>query len=500
MVRKKNFLKPTLVWWIAAAVILGIYTQPIAARGGVIRTAISAEPDNLDPWLSAAADTQAVMYNVFEGLIRFNEKGELLPGLAESYKISPDGLTYTFKLRKNVKFHNGSKLRAADVKYSLEKLSGLSGAKALSSKFSRLARIQTPADDTVILTLKERDAAFLSACITPILPKGYHGQSKKPVGTGPFKFVSYSPGQSIVIEKNRNYYDRRKMAKVDRVEFRIMTDPGAILMALKAGDLDMAGIDGQNVAALKSDFTVLKAPQNMVQLLALNNARKPFNNLKVRQAINYAIDKEAIITAVANGFGTKLSTNMSPIMKFYYQDGLDIYKTNIPKAKRLLQEAGYPAGFTTTLTVPSNYQFHVDTAQVIAAQLLKVGIKMKIKPIEWGQWLDQVYTKANYDCTIICLTGKLDPNEVLGRYESSFPKNFFRFSDHRYDQLIKLGTKEVNEAKRAKIYRECQKILTRQAAAVYIMDPNLVVILKKNLKGFKFYPVRFLDMSSMYYE
>lgn len=468
-------------------------------QGGIIRIAIGSEPDSLDPWLSAASDTQAIMDNVFEGLLGFNEEGQLIPALAEKYEISSDGLKYTFTLRKGVKFHNGSPMTAADVKYSYDKFAGQGGEKATAAKFSKLLKIEIPDESTIIFTLKGKDSSFLAACVTPVLPRNYSDQGNHPVGTGPFKFVEYVPGQKVVLEKNNDYYDPKRTATVDKVEFRIMTDASAVLMALKAGELDMAEIRAEDAPVLKNDFTILEAPQNMVQLLALNNTRKPFDNLKVRQALNYAIDKDAIINAVAGGYGTKLASNMSPIMSEYFQDGLDMYPTDIAKAKQLLKEAGYENGFSTTVTVPANYKFHVDTAQVIADQLAKIGVKLTIKQVEWGQWLEQVWNNADYDSTIIGLTGKLDPHEVLVRYDSSYPRNFYHFSNVRYDSLINEASTETNEATRVNLYKECQKILAEQAVAVYIMDPSLIVACKKNLKGFKFYPVRFFDISSMYY-
>lgn len=474
-------------------------TAGIKIQGGIVRTTVSSEPDNLDPYISAATDTQSIMLNVFEGLMGFTEKGQIVTQLAEKESTSSDGLTYTFNLRKGVKFHNGSKFSAEDVKYSYDKLAGLSGSKALSSKYTGISKVEVKDANTVAITLKQPDVSFLSKCTIAIVPKDYTNQSQKPVGTGPFKFSQYIPGQKVVLEKNNDYYDSKRKATIDKVEFRIMTDPNAIVMALKSGDLDEASIQAKDVEGLKADFNIMQTPQNMVQLFALNNSVKPFNNLKVRQAINYAIDKDQIIKTVAQGYGTKLSSNMSPIMNVYFQDGLDKYKTNIAKAKQLLKEAGYENGFSTTVTVPSNYKFHVDTAQVIADQLSKIGIKLEIKQIEWGQWLDQVYTKANYDSTIIGFTGKLDPNDVLIRYASKYPKNFVKFNNAEYDQLINKATNEASQAQRVKMYKECQKILVDQAASVFIMDPSAITASKKNLKGFKNYPVQFWDMSGVYY-
>ncbi|MNQ99239.1 Heme-binding protein A precursor [compost metagenome] len=186
-------------------------------------------------------------------------------------------------------------------------------------------------------------------------------------------------------------------------------------------------------------------------------------------------------------------------MSKYYEDGLqDTYKTNLDKAKSLLAEAGYKDGFSTTLTVPSNYKFHVDTAQVIVQQLAKVGIKVKIVPVEWAVWLSQVYQGRDYDMTIIGLDGKLDPNDILNKYVSDSKNNFFNFSDPAYDKVLKEGLKEIDPEKRVALYKEAQKILTNDAAAVYIMDPNLNVALKKNIEGYKQYPLYVQDISTLY--
>lgn len=469
--------------------------------GGTVRVAMSTEPDNLDPYLSAATDTNSMMDNVFDGLFEAGEDSDLVPAIASSYQVSEDGLTYTFILKQGIKFHNGADLTSKDVYYSYAKLSGLNGQEPLSSKFSGIESIDTPDDYSVVIKLKEKNAAFLAANIIAIVPKDYEQQSEKPIGAGPYKFVEYKPGQELVLEKNENFYNKDHTPVIDKVEFKIMPDANAAVLALQSGDIDMIpGISSQGVLQLGDGYTVISGPQNMVQLMALNNSVKPLNDVKVRQAINYAIDKDAIIQTVAEGNGTKLGSNMSPAMKMYYQEGLeDYYKTNVDKAKELLNEAGYPNGFDLTITVPSNYQFHVDTAQVIADQLKKAGINATIKQIEWSSWLEDVYNNAKYEATIVGLTGKLDPQEVLGRYETTYAKNFFKFSNADFDKLISEGKIEINEAKRADLYKQAQTLLTEQAAAVFIMDPNRTVAMKGNLKGFKMYPVQKYDFAEMYY-
>ena len=295
--------------------------------------------------------------------------------------------------------------------------------------------------------------------------------------------------------------DESRMPQIDRAEIYIMTDTAAVVSALQSSQLDVASIDADDAQVLESQFDIYNSPQNMVQIFALNNAVAPFDNLQVRQAINYCVDKDQIIQSVFGGYATKLYTNFSPVMELYYNDQLEgSYDTDVTKAKELLEEAGYGDGFSFTVKVPANYQAHIDTAQIIAQQLQQIGITMNIEPVEWASWLEDVYANANYEATIIGLTGKLDPNAVLGRFESSYARNFYHFSNEEYDKLIQDSVTEMDEQTRIDNYKRCQEILVEQAVGVYICDPNLVVACRKDLKGYTFYPVGFLDFSKLYYE
>ena len=467
----------------------------------VVRMNIGSEPDSLDPWMSAATDTEAIFLNVFEGLVGFDEKGATVPRLAKSWDISDDNLTYTFHLRDDVVFHNGKKLTAEDVLYTYENLSGLNGEKAISSKFSTITKLEAPDDYTVTMTLSDVNAAFLQFNKIAVLPKGYQDQATKPIGTGPFKFVGYVPGQKVVLEKNEEYYDEARMPKIDKAEVYIMTDESAVVTALQSGQLDIASVSAANAQILSNTFDIYNSPQNMVQIFALNNTVEPFDDMKVRQALSYVVDKQQIIDGVFDGYGTMLYSNFSPVMGEYYNDQIsDIYNVDTEKAKELLAEAGYPDGFSMTITVPSNYQAHIDTAQIIAEQLKQINVTADIQLIEWGAWLEDVYANAQYQSTIVGLTGKLDPNDVLGRYASDYPKNFFRYSNPQYDELIQKAIKTTDETKRVEYYKECQKILAEDAAAIWTCDPNLTVASRKDLKGYTFYPIGFLDFTKLYYE
>lgn len=470
-------------------------------EGGNVVVVIPQDLDYLDPQLAVAAGTSEVLFNIFEGLLKPNEKGELYPAVAESYEISPDGLTYTFKLRSGVKFHNGQAVTSADVKFSYERLAGIGTGKPLSTAFGSVQSIEAPDPSTVVIKLKENNSSFLTALTAAIIPNGYENSNKQPVGTGPFKFKEYLPGQRLVVEKFADYYVKG-VPSLDQVEFRIVTDPEAALLALKSGEVDIYPRIGTEKLEELDDaaYTKLSAPQNLVQLMTFNIARKPFDDIRVRQAINYAVDKDEIIQGVALGKGTKLGSNISPVLAKYYQPGLeDTYPTDIDKAKSLLAEAGYKDGFETTLSVPSNYQFHVDTAQVIAQQLEKIGIKVKIETVEWAVWLDRIYKGRDYDLTIIGLDGKLNPYDILNKYLSDARNNFFNYKSEAFDETLKAAVKEIDDAKQVELYKKAQTILAQDAAAVYIMDPNLNVALSNKLAGYKQYPLYVQDLSTVYF-
>ena len=501
--KKLSILVCLLVLTVSSLVATGLKeTAPsVTDVPSVVRTNIGSEPDSLDPWKSAATDTEAIFHNVFEGLMLYNEKGEMIPGLAESVSISPDGLTYTFRLRKEVLFHNGKPFTGADVLYTYNNLTGMSGEKAVSSKFSLVKEISAPDAYTFVVTLTNASAAFLSLTSIPILPEGYADQATHPVGTGPYRFVEYTPGQRVVLERNDAYYEKDRMPKIKRAEIYVMTDESAIVSALRSGQLDFASITAENAKFLSSDYTIFNSPQNMVQIFALNNADPIFSDIKIRRAINYAVDKQDVIDGVFGGYATQLDSNFSPVMGMYYNTDLSsYYRQDLAKARQLLAEAGYPNGFDMTITVPANYQAHIDTAQIFAQQLAAVGIRATIQPIEWATWLDQVYSKAQYQSTIIGLTGKLDPDSVLGRFATTYPRNFFKFSNARFDELIDKARIETDDGSRVSMYTECQKILTENAAAVFVCDPNLTVAARKDLKGYVFYPVGFMDLSKLYFE
>lgn len=476
----------------------------LSVFGSSLTVRIPQNIDFLDPHKAAASGTDEVMFNVFEGLLKPDSQGNLNPAVAENYTISQDGLTFKFFIRKNIKFHDGSYVTPDDVKYSLERLSGLDGGPGYNSAMISTIKSVTADknDNSVTVILKTADTNFLSNFTKAIIPRhNDQYQNSKPIGTGPFKFISYQPDQNILLEKFKDYW-KTGYPKVDKVEFKIISDEQAALLSFMAGNIDIyPRIPAQMLDILGNNIKIISGGQNLVQLMAMNNARKPFDDIRVRQAVNYALNKDEIIELAALGYGTKLGSNMSPVMAKYYQEGLEnYYSTNTEKAKELLKEAGYPKGFSTTITVPSVYQFHVDTAQIIVEQLKKVGINAKIELVEWGVWLDRVYAGRDYDTTIIGFTGKLSAYDVLKRYESGYSRNFMNYKSEVFDNMFKKAYAEIDDKISTDLYKELQVILTEDAPAVFIMDPNFIIAMDENIDGYEIYPYYVQDMSTVYFK
>lgn len=472
--------------------------------GGEVVVGISQDLDSLDPHKAVAAGTKEVLFNVFEGLVKPDKDGNLVGAVAKTYEISPDGKVYTFHLREGVKFHNGNLVTADDVIYSLERSAGLlkttDSSVVVESALTNISVVKKVDETTVELDLKVADTELIGYLTCAIIPKDYDKQDTAPIGTGPFKFVSYSPLESLVVEKNEDYYLSGE-PYLDKVTFKIITDSDSAIVQALAGSVDIFSyLSEAQVEQLKGKFNILEGNMNLVQALFLNNKAKPFDNVKVRQALNYAIDKQGILDMVAGGKGTILGSNMFAGFAKYFEKGLDgLYPYDVNKAKELLKEAGYPEGFSFTITVPSNYQYHVDTTQVIVEQLKQVGIDAKIQQVEWASWLSDVYTGRNYEATIIGLDAKLAGRDVLERYASDAHNNFVNYSNKDYDTILKQAIAAIDDEEKVKDYKKLQTILAQDAASVYIQDPSLSVAVNKKLGGYTFYPVYVQDMSKIYF-
>ena len=286
---------------------------------------------------------------------------------------------------------------------------------------------------------------------------------------------------------------------LNQVEFIFQPDNQSALLALQAGELDFTAVPANRIPEVENDFKLNFQVNNSSLIITYNQDREPFNDVKVRQAINYAINKQDIIDSVYSGYATRLGSNMSPAMGEYYQDGLqDVYTPDVEKAKALLAEAGYPDGFKTKISVSSHNTMYADLAQVAVENLREVGIDVEIEVVEWGIWLERIYKGRDYDMTAIDLTGRPSAYEILNDYVSTNDaENFFRFKNDEFDKLMKDVLLETDPDKRITMFKRAQEILNEDAAAVYIADYQLIWAMDENLEGQKMYPFWFHDLSEM---
>lgn len=481
-------------------------TTPV--NGGSIIVGIQNDLDSLDPHKAKAAGTEEVLFNLFEGLVKPDKDGNLVPAVASDVIVSEDGMTLQFPLREGVKFHNGELVTAQDVIYSIKRCANLLENQDPDVQVERaLSCISTVEEYTtdegkpgVVITLNEANNDVLGYLTCAIIPENYDKMDTFPIGTGPFKFVSYTPLLSIVMEKNPDYYVAG-VPYLDQVTFKINANTDAALLELLAGGIDIYPyLTSEQSNQLSDQYNIEVGSMNLVQGLYLNNAAAPFDNELVRKALCYAIDRQMIIDMVADGQGTVVGSPIFPqFAKFYDADLVDSYPYDAAKAKQLLADAGYPNGFEFTISVPSNYQFHVDTAQVIVEQLKAVGITAKIQLVEWATWVSDIYNGRNYEATIIGVDANMTPSNVMFRYVSSDKKNFVNFANEEYDEVYKKAITEVDDLQKIGYYTRLQEILSEHAASVYIQDAANIVAVNKKLAGYEFYPVYVQDMSTVHY-
>lgn len=455
--------------------------------------------DSLDPHKAVAAGTKEVLFNLYEGLVKPDSSGELQPAIASDYSISEDATTYTFTLREGVKFHDGSMVTAEDVKYSIDRCADTTNGEPLVEAYSNIKSVNIVDEKTVEVVLNTADSDFLANMTTAIIPASNENPDTNPIGTGPYKYVSRSPQENFVVEKFDEYWGTP--ANIENVTFRVCANADSIVMNLQGGSIDMfARLTTTQASQLGDQFDVLEGTMNLVQALYLNNAVEPFNDERVRQALCYAVDPQGIMDLISDGKGTEIGSSMFPAFEKYYMPELnDVYSQDFDKAKELLAEAGYPDGFSFTITVPSNYQQHIDTAQVLVEQLKNIGVTAEIELVEWETWVSEAYTNRNFETTVVGVdASSLTASALLSRFVSDAPNNFINFSNADYDAAYARAEAAVDDEEKTEAYKECERLLAEHAANVYIQDLPCLVALNKKYAGYEFYPLYVQDISKLY--
>jgi len=469
-----------------------------AVAQGSLAVQVPAEPPGLDLTASPASAIAAIVhYNVQECLVKVDKNGKLVPWLAERW-YTTDSKNYTFFLRKGVRFHNGRELRAADVKFVLERAANPETKHPFQKRYEIIREIIVKDDYTVSIALKEVNANFLLEMArqgSVIYPREAVDTLKSaPMGTGPFTVADWVRGDRVVLAKNKDYYVKG-LPHLDKVTFRFIPDPNSALAALKSGDIDVSafGLGPENVVDLKKDprFQVILGDTTNDVILAMNNSKKPYSDKRVRLAITHAINKEEVLKGAMFGLGRVLGSNVDPLNP-YFVDMSKAVPYDPAKAKKLLAEAGYPNGFDAVLRVSPQYYYTVRTGEVLVSQLAKVGVKVKIEQIEWGQWLSQVYKDANYDLTII---GHAEPWDIIN-YAN--PGYYYRWDNKDFQALFKESEQTVDDKKRREQFARMQKMMADEAPVVWLyMHPRLVVA-KKGVTGiWKDLPISSLDLTEV---
>jgi peptide/nickel transport system substrate-binding protein len=497
MVNRRSVLTSTAATAALASLPLAAHAQ---SKKGTLVMGMALEPaPGLDPTGGAAAAIgEITLYNIFETLTKINSDGSVTPLLAESWEISPDLTTYTFRLRKGVTFQNGEPFNANTVKFSFERAAAEKSVNKDKRTFAKMQRVAAIDDHTVVILNKELDPDFLfllgQGTAIMVEPKSAETNATKPVGTGPFQLEAWNKGASVVLTKWNGYRDASAI-KLSKVIFRFISDPAAQVAALLAGDIDaFPRVTPRAVPQFKTNsrFQVIVGGSRAKTILAINNKKKPLDDVRVRRAILAAIDRKAVVDGAGDGFGVPIGSHYVP-GAFGFVDTTGINPFNIDKAKALLAEAGVKLPLELSLKLPPP-PYARQGGEVIAAQLAKVGIIAKIENVEWAQWLSGVYRAKNYDLTIVSHVEPFD----LDNYTK--PDYYWGYESPKFNELFDRVQSAPRPADRAKLLGEAQRMLANEAVNGFLYQPQWVTIANKNVKGlWKDVPYFVNDLSAVYW-
>lgn len=466
----------------AAVIVAALLLSGGAQARTTLVVGMQLEPPHLDPTAGAAAAIDEVTYtNVFEGLTRIDADGRILPSLAKSWDVSADGLTYTFHLREGASFHDGRSFYSGDVRFSFDRARGAESVNAQKGYFTGITRIETPNPRTAIIQLARADSLFLfhlgqgDAAI--VAPETANTNRQVPIGTGPFRFGRWVPGDRVELTRNPAYDGAKP--DLEKVTFRFISDPAAQVAALMAGDVDTFPQFGTYEALPRfrtdSRFAVITGTTEGETILAINNGRKPFDDVRVRRALSHAIDRKGLIEAAMFGAGTPIGSHFAPHNPAYI-DLTGLYPYDPAKAKALLAEAGYRAGFETTLQLPPPI-YARRSGELIAAMLGEVGIRVRIENIEWAAWLEKVFHNKDYDLTVIAHTEPLDI-DIYGR-----ENYYFNYHSRSFNDTLAELNLTNNEKIRNAVYGRLQRIIADDAVNAFLFQLPAITVQNAGIRG-----------------
>jgi peptide/nickel transport system substrate-binding protein len=490
-VRTRGWITLWVAFVAAVALLTGCSAGPAvneAAGTRALVAAIGGEPDQYDPHKTTSYFSFQVLENIYDTLVEPDQNLEMKPALATAWKTSPDQLTWTFTLRQGVKFHDGSPLTASDVVYSYRRI--IDEKLPNSYRFSSVSDVSAPDPGTVVVKVKQPTPNLLTNI------GGFKGMAivqrqnatggtiaRAPIGTGPFKFSKTNPGDSVELVANKEYWGGAP--KIAGVTFKFIAEPTVALTNLRGGQIQWTdNLPPQQVRELGSskDLVVQSKPSNDYWYLAANEKRKPYDDPRVRQAIAYAINREAITKAAKFGNAIVNQTAIPPNSPWHVP--YSPYSRDVGKARQLLSDAGV-ANVTMDLMVTNEYPETVSVAQVLASELKEIGIMVKIRTLDFAAWLaDQ--KNGNFDAFLLGWLGNLDPDDFYyAQHHSQGSNNFQGYANPQVDQLLDAGRIEIEQAKRKAFYGDAAKKIIDDASYIYLYNPNVVQGWTSKVQGYE---------------
>ena len=486
--------------------------KPAAKAKDTVIVGTGYDAKTLDPIGTNDVASSNVMLQIYQNLVKVNEKGEVVPDLAESYK-KIDSVTYEFKIRKGVKFHNGEELKASDVKFTLERAASPLGA-AVSHLFEALdvASLKLVDDYTIQMKLKYVFPPFVATSLThtggsilnekavKAAGKDY-GQS--PVGTGPFKFVKWTKGDNIELTRYDEFSGQKAAYKT--LIIRPIPEVTNRAIELESGGIDVCyEVSTNDLKRLgeNKDIKVLRVLDNGTSFMGMNTKKKPYDDVRVRQAISYAIDTPTVVDSVWRGIGKAAAGPVSPKIK-YANTELKPHEYNVEKAKQLLKEAGFPDGFKTSIWTNDRKE-RIDMATIMQNQLKQVGITAEIKVVEWGAYLEGT-ARGEQDMFIIGWTASgNDPDiSLFAQFHSSkhgAGGNRAFYKNDKVDELLMKGRQMDDSDARKKIYFDLQDMIKADAPWIFLNNGEQVVGVRKNIAGFQPSPLGYHVLYNIKFE
>ena len=451
------------------------------------------EPQNLDNTAGGGQGvTEVLNGNVYEGLFKLGDDGKVTPLLASSYSTSSDGLTYTFTLRKGVKFHSGDALTSADVKYSIEKVLAPTSQSARKSNLQVVKSVATPTADTVKVTLSQRSISFVyNLSYVWIIDHTAKSLKTTEDGTGPYTVQSWKHGSAITLARFKDYWGTAP--KTDTVVFNYYKDATAENNALQSGQLDIVtgeqSPDALTQFAHNSQFTVSDGHSTTKLLLAFNDRVKPFDSAQVRSAITQAIDRKALLKSIWGSYGT-VTGSMVPPTDPWYENLSSVHPYDLAAAKKALAAAGYPDGFAFTLDTP-NYDPHPAAAQFIKAALAQVGVTVNINIITPDQWYTKVYQNHDFAAT---MQEHVNDRDVTWYGNPDF---YWGYDNPQVTDLVNQAEQSTTAAEQTAKLKQANEIIVKDAASDWLYLYPQIVVAKSTVKG---YPVNGLNSQFFVYD